>query len=287
MVRDLDSIDTVGVVGAGTMGSGIAQVTATTGYDVVMRDIEQSFVDRGFETIDGSLSRLVDRGSITESEAETIVDRITGTTDLADLAESDLVVEAAVENMEIKQDIFEDLDERLAPDVLLATNTSTLSITTIASATEDPQRVAGLHFMNPVPIMEGVEVVVGEKSTPEAIDRCHDFAENLGKTTWEADDKPGFVTNRILMPWINEGIRAFDEGVASREDIDKGMELGTNVPMGPLELADHIGLDVCLHASETLHEELGDRYTPAYLLKRKVDAGDLGKKTGKGFYEYE
>jgi len=287
MVRDLDSIDRVGVVGAGTMGSGIAQVTATEGYEVVMRDVEEEFVERGFESIDDSLSRFVERGSIPEAEAEAIVDRITGTTDLADLAECDLVVEAAVEDMEVKRDIFAELDRQLAPDVLLATNTSTLSITTIASATEDPQRVAGLHFMNPVPVMEGVEVVVGEKTTPEAADLCHEFAAALGKTTWEADDKPGFVTNRILMPWINEGIRAYDEGVATREDIDRGMELGTNVPMGPLELADHIGLDVCLHASETLHEELGDRYKPAYLLKRKVDASDLGKKTGKGFYEYE
>jgi 3-hydroxybutyryl-CoA dehydrogenase len=160
-------------------------------------------------------------------------------------------------------------------------------VTTIASATDRPGEVVGLHFMNPVPVMEGVEVVVGEKTAEGVVDLAHAFAEALGKTTWEADDKPGFVSNRILMPWINEGIRAFDEGVATKADIDRGMKLGTNVPMGPLELADHIGLDVCLHATETLHEELGDRYKPAYLLKRKVEAGDLGKKTGRGFYEYE
>jgi 3-hydroxybutyryl-CoA dehydrogenase len=287
MVRSLDEIDRVGVVGAGTMGSGIAQVAASNGYDVVVRDVEEEFVESGFDTIENSLSRFVSREAISEAEAEAIQGRIEGTTDLDDLADCDLVVEAIVENMDVKQDVFGDLDALLPADVMLATNTSTLSITTIASATESPERVAGLHFMNPVPIMDGVEVVVGEKTDDSAVELCHAFSEDLGKETWEADDKPGFVTNRILMPWINEGIRAFDEGVASKDDIDRGMELGTNVPMGPLELADHIGLDVCLHASETLHEELGDRYKPAYLLKRKVDAGDLGKKTGQGFYEYD
>ncbi|QCC61845.1 3-hydroxybutyryl-CoA dehydrogenase [Natrinema thermotolerans] len=287
MVADVETIDRVGVVGAGTMGSGIAQVTATAGYDVVMRDVEQEFVDSGFETIDDSLGRLVSRDALTEDEADAARDRITGTTDLEDLADCDVVVEAAVENLEIKRDIFADLDETCRDDAVLATNTSTLSITSIASATERPAAVVGLHFMNPVPVMEGVEIVVGEKTGDDVTALAHEFAEDLGKTTWEADDKPGFVTNRILMPWINEGIRAYDEGVASKDDIDTGMELGTNVPMGPLTLADHIGLDVCLHASETLHEELGDRYKPAYLLKRKVEAGDLGKKTGRGFYEYE
>ncbi|WP_126663150.1 3-hydroxyacyl-CoA dehydrogenase family protein [Haloterrigena salifodinae] len=284
MVRD--RIERIGVVGAGTMGSGIAQVAATNGYDVVMRDIEQEFVESGFETIANSLNRLESRDAL-EDDPEMIRDRIEGTTLIDDLSDCDLVVEAALEELEVKQDVFADLERVCDEDVLLATNTSTLSITSIASDLEHPERVIGLHFMNPVPIMEGVEVVVGEKTTEAASELAHDLAEDLEKTTWEADDKPGFVTNRILMPWVNEGIRAFDEGVATKEDIDAGMELGTNVPMGPLTLADHIGLDVCLHASETLHEELGDRYKPAYLLKRKVEAGDLGKKTGKGFYEYE
>jgi 3-hydroxybutyryl-CoA dehydrogenase len=286
-IDTIGTIDTIGVVGAGTMGNGIAQVAAMVGYDVVMRDIEQEFLDQGFETIDDSLSRFVDTETVSEEEADAVRDRITGTTELDDLTRCDFVVEAAVEDMDIKQDIFVDLDETLDEDVVLATNTSTLSITTIASVTDRPDLVVGLHFMNPVPVMDGVEVVVGEKTDPAVLDLVHNLAEDLGKETWESDDKPGFVSNRILMPWINEGIRAYDEGVATIEDIDRGMKLGTNVPMGPLELADHIGLDICLDATETLYEELGDRYKPAYLLKRKVDAGDLGKKSGRGFYEYE
>ncbi|PSQ10735.1 3-hydroxybutyryl-CoA dehydrogenase [Halobacteriales archaeon QS_5_70_15] len=286
-MRELSEVETVGVVGAGTMGNGIAQVAATNGYDVVMRDVEQSFVDRGMESIEDSLSRFVSKDELTASEADAIAERVYGTTDLADLSTADLVVEAVIEEMEVKRDVFSDLDRVCDGDVVLATNTSTLSITTIAAATDRPELVVGLHFMNPVPIMEGVELVVGEKTDAAVVDLGHGFAESLDKETWESDDKPGFVSNRILMPWINEGVRAYDEGVADKEDVDRGMKLGTNVPMGPLELADHIGLDVVLDATETLHEELGDRYKPAYLVKRKVDAGDLGRKSGKGFYEYD
>lgn len=286
-MRELDSIDSIGVVGSGTMGNGIAQVTATAGYEVIMHDIEQDALNRGFETIEDSLSRLVSKGALTQAEADNVQERITGTTELDDLSSCDFAIEAAVEEMDIKRDIFADLDEIIEESVVIATNTSTLSVTSIAAATDRPDLVVGLHFMNPVPLMDGVEIVVGEKTASDVVSLADDLAERLGKETWTADDKPGFVSNRILMPWINEGIRAYDEGVASMEDIDRGMKLGTNVPMGPLELADHIGLDICLDATETLHEELGDRYTPAYLLKRKVEAGDLGKKTGVGFYRYE
>lgn len=284
-MRGVSDIATVGVVGAGTMGRGIAQVAATAGYDVVLRDVKEEYVTQGIDGIESSLSRLADKDRIAESP-EDVLTRITGTTDLAVLADADVVIEAVVEDLDVKREVFTDLDHTLPEDVVLATNTSTLSITTIAAATDRPELVVGLHFMNPVPLMDGVEVVVGEHTDEAVVAFAHDFAEELDKQTWESDDKPGFVTNRILMPWINEGIRAYDEGVATKQDIDAGMKLGTNVPMGPLELADHIGLDICLHASETLHEELGDRYRPAYLLKRKVEAGDLGKKTGRGFYEY-
>ena len=286
-MRSIDSVETVGVVGAGTMGSGIAQVSATEGYDVVVRDVEEAFLEDGRETAAASLDRFVDRGDLTREEADDVLDRIHWTTDLDRLADADLVVEAIVEDMDVKREVFGDLDVVTDDDVVLATNTSTLSITSIAAATDRPELVVGIHFMNPVPVMDGVEVVVGERTDEASVALAHAFSEALGKETWEADDRPGFVSNRILMPWINEGVRAYDEGVATKEDIDRGMKLGTNVPMGPLELADHIGLDVCLNATETLHAELGDRYTPAYLLRRKVEAGDLGKKTGRGFYEYD
>ncbi|PSQ17826.1 3-hydroxybutyryl-CoA dehydrogenase [Halobacteriales archaeon QS_8_69_73] len=284
-MRELEAIETVGVVGAGTMGSGIAQVAATAGYDVVMRDVEASYVEDGLERIESGLDRAAG-DDLTPAEADAARDRVEGVTDLAALSTADVVVEAVVEDTDVKRDVFADLDAVTDDDVVLATNTSTLSITTIAAATDRPELVVGVHFMNPVPVMTGVEVVIGERTAPGTVALAHAFAESLGKETWESDDKPGFVSNRILMPWINEGVRALDEGVASRDDIDRGMKLGTNVPMGPLELADHIGLDVCLDATETLHEELGDRYKPAYLLKRKVAAGELGKKTGRGFYEY-
>jgi 3-hydroxybutyryl-CoA dehydrogenase len=286
-MNSLSAVQTVGIVGAGRMGSGIAQVAATHGYDVVMGDVEQQYIDAGLDTIERNLERTVAKERLSRAAADAARERVSGTTDLADLAAADLVVEAVVEDLDIKQDVFETLDEVTDEGVLLGTNTSTLSITSIARVTDRPALVVGIHFMNPVPLMDGVELVAGERTGEEAVDLAREFAEDLGKIPWESDDKPGFVVNRVLMPWINEGIRAYDEGVAGRNDVDRGLKLGTNVPMGPLELADHIGLDVVLDASETLHAELGDRYKPAYLLKRKVEAGDLGKKTGKGFYEYD
>ncbi|SNR58648.1 3-hydroxyacyl-CoA dehydrogenase family protein [Halorubrum vacuolatum] len=285
-MRELSEIDVVGVVGAGTMGNGIATAAAAAGYEVVIRDIEQAYVDRGLAAVEDSLDRLAGSDRLAE-DPETVRERVRGTTELSDLADADLVIEAIVEDLDVKREVFAELDAIVADGVVLASNTSTLSITTIAAATDRASDVVGIHFMNPVPVMKGVEIVVGERTHEAVVALAHAFAADLGKETWESDDKPGFVTNRILMPWINEGVRAYDEGVATKADIDRGMKLGTNVPMGPLELADHIGLDVVLHASETLHAELGDRYTPAYLLKRKVEAGDLGKKTGRGFYEYD
>ena len=285
-MRSVSDIEVVGVIGAGTMGSGIAQVAATNGYEVVLRDVDQAYVEDGLDRIASGLAAMVDNDLLSEDERTAARGRITGTTDLEELAAADIVVEAVIEDLEIKQDVFADLAAITADSVVLATNTSTLPITSIASSTDSPERVVGIHFMNPVPRMEGVEVVDGERTGGETLAIAHEFAESLGKTTWESDDKPGFVVNRVLMPWINEGIRAYDEGLATKDDIDRGLRLGTNVPMGPLELADHIGLDVVLDASETLESELGDRYRPAYLLKRKVEAGDLGKKTGRGFYEY-
>lgn len=287
MVRTIDEIEHVGVIGAGTMGAGIAQVAATVGYTVTMQDLEEDFLEEGMARITDSLDRFVDRDKLAADERESALDRIATTTDQADLADADIVVEAVAESLDIKRDVFASLDAITDDDVALATNTSTLSITAIASSTDRPDAVVGLHFMNPVPIMEGVEVVVGEETADATIGLAHDFADALGKTTWESDDKPGFVVNRVLIPWINEGIRALDEGVATKEDIDRGLKLGTNVPMGPLELADMIGLDICLDASETLHRELGDRYQPAYLLRRKVEAGHLGRKSGRGFYAYD
>ncbi|MFC7135130.1 MULTISPECIES: 3-hydroxyacyl-CoA dehydrogenase family protein [Salinibaculum] len=286
-MRTLSDIRTVGIVGAGQMGSGIAQVAATREYDVVVRDVDQQHIDSAMDTIERNLQRAVSRDRITESEADTALGRVSATVDMADLASADVVVETVVEDMAVKQEVFAELDDLTDEDVVLATNTSTLSITSIGAATERPDRVVGIHFMNPVPLMDGVEVVAGERTSEDTVAFAHEFAESLDKTTWESDDKPGFVVNRVLIPWINEAIRAFDEGVASRNDIDNGLKLGTNVPMGPLELADFVGLDVVLDASETLHAELGDRYKPAYLLKRKVEAGDLGRKTGAGFYEYD
>lgn len=286
-MTNLSAVETIGVVGAGTMGGGIAQVAAMNGYDVILRDIEQELVDNGLSRIDDGLDRAVEHGALSADECERARSRIEGTTNIGDLGDADVVIEAVVEELDVKQSVFEQLEDVTPSETILATNTSTLSITSIASATSRAAQVVGLHFMNPVPVMDGVEVIAGERTSAETLTFAHDLAADLGKETWEADDKPGFVTNRVLMPWINEGIRAYDEGVASKADIDRGLTLGTNVPMGPLTLADHIGLDVCLEASRTLYEELGDRYKPAYLLKRKVEAGDLGKKTGRGFYEYE
>ncbi len=277
----------IGVVGAGTMGNGIAQVAARAGYKVVMRDIRDEFLDRGINAIDKSLQRDVDKERLSEAEKKAILGRIQTTTELSDLCAATFVVEAVNEDLAVKTELFRSLDQITSPGTILASNTSSISITKLGAATARPDKVIGMHFMNPVPVMKLVEVIRGMASSDETYERVRALSEKLGKTAFDCQDSPGFISNRVLMPMINEAIFTLYEGVATRESIDGIMKLGMNHPMGPLTLADFIGLDVCLAIMNVLHEGLGDsKYRPCPLLKRYVDAGWLGRKSGRGFYEY-
>ena len=282
------SIDTTAVVGAGTMGTGIAHVFALHGDDVTLIDVEEGRLDAATDTIAQNLTRQVEKDTIEAGDREAALDRIATTTDTASGVQGiDLAVEAVPESQDLKADVFGDLDEHAPDGAILASNTSSISITWIAAQTERPERVIGMHFFNPVPVMTLVEVVRGQRTTDHTFETVSAVAEDLGKKPVEVEDYPGFVSNRILMPMINEAIFCVMEGVADPDDIDTVMKLGMNHPMGPLTLADFIGLDVCLHILEVLHDELGDdKYRPCPLLRRKVTAGQLGRKTGEGFFTY-
>lgn len=276
------------VIGAGQMGSGIAQVCAQAGYNIVLNDLKSEFVERGLAVINKNLSRQVDKNKLTAEQKDEVLARITPSTTLQDAEGVDLVIEAAVENMEIKTKIFAQLDEIAPENTILASNTSSLPITEIAAATKRPEKVIGMHFMNPVPVMKLVEIIRGLATADEVYQTIEDITKKIGKVPVEVEDFPGFVANRILMPMINEAIYTLYEGVATKESIDEVMKLGMNHPMGPLTLADFIGLDTCLYIMETLYDGFGDpKYRPCPLLRKYVKAGWLGKKSGRGFYVYE
>ncbi|MER1957536.1 MAG: 3-hydroxybutyryl-CoA dehydrogenase [Solibacillus sp.] len=282
------NIEKVMVIGAGQMGSGIAQVCAQAGFTVILNDMKDEFFERGLATITKNLTRDVEKGRKTEEEKAQVLARITKSTSIDDAKHVDIVIEAAVENMEIKQSIFKQLDAIAPAHTILATNTSSLPITEIAAVTNRPEQVIGMHFMNPVPVMQLVEIIRGLATADEVYEAVAAMTKQIGKTGVEVNDFPGFISNRILLPMINEAIYALYEGVATKEAIDDVMKMGMNHPMGPLTLADFIGLDTCLSIMEILHEGLGDsKYRPCPLLRKYVAAGWLGKKSGRGFYVYE
>lgn len=285
---DISLIKKIGVIGAGQMGNGITQVAAAQGFEVVMFDIAPASLDKGLGTISGSCDRLIKKGTMTEDQKKALLSKIKTTTNMKDMADCDFVVEAATENVELKLKIFRELDEIVKKDAILTSNTSSISITKIAAVTKRPELVAGMHFMNPVPLMQLVEGIKGLQTSDQTFKTTKELSEKLGKVFVESvKDMPGFIVNRVLMPMINEAVYTLHEGIASVESIDQAMKLGTNQPMGPLTLADFIGLDTCLAIMNVLHDGLGDsKYRPCPLLVKYVEAGWLGRKSGRGFYNY-
>lgn len=282
-------IKRIGVVGAGTMGNGIAQAGAQIGCDVVLRDIEDAFVERGIKNIDRFLSKSVEKGKLQSDEKDAILGRIKGTTDMADLKDADFVIEAVIEDLDLKRDVFKQLDELCRPDIVLASNTSSMSLTEIAAATKTPERVCGMHFFNPVPLMKLVEVIRGFSTSDEAVATTTELAQKMGKVTVEVKkDSPGFIVNRIMIPHLIEAIKIVEEGIATKEDVDTAVKNGLNYPMGPFELMDLTGIDIAYFVNEYFYKELNkeSKWVSPNLLKTMIRAGKLGRKTGAGWYDY-